>query len=125
MVYMNAMRLAVRLLAGGSLLVTTTSTTARERQVTHDTEMNHELDNNNNFSPDDRYLVFDTRAEGSIVDDLVTPAAEATRMKAQRSALRQMLNALEGVSPGVRRVLGEETGIDFAELIREGHQVLA
>ncbi len=65
-----------------------------------------------------------SRAEGSIVDDLVTPADEATRMKAQRSALRQMLNALEGVSPGVRRVLDEETGIDFAELIREGHHVL-
>lgn len=65
-----------------------------------------------------------SRAEGSIVDDLVTPAEEATRMKAQRSALRQMLNALEGVSPGVRRVLGEETGVDFADLIREGHQVL-
>lgn len=65
-----------------------------------------------------------SRAEGSIVDDLVTPAEEATRMKAQRSALRNMLGALEGVSPGVRRVLGEETGIDFADLIRDAHQVL-
>ena len=45
-------------------------------------------------------------------------------MKAQRSALRNMLGALEGVSPGVRRVLGEETGIDFADLIRDAHQVL-
>jgi hypothetical protein len=66
-----------------------------------------------------------SRAEGSIVDDLVTPAEEATRMNAQRSALRQMLNALEGASPGVRRVLGEETGIDFGELIDQGHRVLS
>jgi hypothetical protein len=62
-----------------------------------------------------------SRAEGSIV---VTPAEEATRMNAQRAALRQMLSALEGVSPGVRRVLDEETGIDFTELINLGHRVL-
>ena len=65
-----------------------------------------------------------SRAEGSIVDDLVTPADEATRMKAQRSVLRGMLDALEGVSPGVRRVLGEEAGVDFPALIEEGHRVL-
>ena len=65
-----------------------------------------------------------SRAEGSIVDDLVTPADEADRMKAQRSALRKMLNALEGVSPGVRRVLGEETGMDFGDLIDQAHRVL-
>ncbi len=45
-------------------------------------------------------------------------------MKAQRSVLRRALVALEGVSPGVRRVLGEETGVDFGELIDEAHQVL-
>ncbi len=40
---------------------------AAERQITHDTEFHHELDNNDNFSPDDRYLVFDTRTdEGGI-----------------------------------------------------------
>ena len=65
-----------------------------------------------------------SRAEGSIVDDLVTPAEEATRMKAQRSVLCGMLEALEGVSPGVRRVLAEETGIDYGDLISEGHRVL-
>jgi len=32
-----------------------------ERQVTNDVDINHELDNNDNFSPDDRFLVFDTR----------------------------------------------------------------
>ena len=65
-----------------------------------------------------------SRAEGSLVDDLVTPADEAARMKAQRSALRGMVGALEGVAPGVRRVLGEETGVDFDDLISDAHRVL-
>lgn len=38
-----------------------------ERQLTHETTFNHELDNNDNFSPDDRFLVLDTRTdEGGI-----------------------------------------------------------
>ncbi len=49
------------LLAGGMLLMTTVNTNAGERQITHDSKYNHELDNNDNFSPDDRFLVFDTR----------------------------------------------------------------
>ena len=65
-----------------------------------------------------------SRAEGSVVDDLVTPADEAARMKAQRSVLRRLLTAVEGASPGVRRVLAEESGTDFAELIDEAHRVL-
>lgn len=38
-----------------------------EQQITHDLSYNHDLDNNDNFSPDDQWLVYDTRAdEGSI-----------------------------------------------------------
>jgi hypothetical protein len=65
-----------------------------------------------------------SRAEGSVVDDLVTPADEAARMNAQRAVLRKAMQALEQVSPGVRRILGEETGVDFGELIDEAHRVL-
>jgi hypothetical protein len=65
-----------------------------------------------------------SRAEGSVVDDLVTPAEEAARMRAQRTALERMVGALEAVSPGVRRVLGEETGVDVADLLAEGRRVL-
>lgn len=68
--------------------------------------------------------IIGSRAEGSIVDDLVTPADEATRMRSQRTALRNVVKALEGVSPGVRRVLGEETGADFGALIADANQVL-
>ncbi len=65
-----------------------------------------------------------SRAEGSVVDDLVTPAEEAARMKAQRGVLRRLASTLEGVSPGVRRVLAEETGSDVGELIEEANRVL-
>ena len=65
-----------------------------------------------------------SRAEGSIVDDLVTPAEEAARMKAQRVALRGLTNALDSVSPGVRRVLAEETGADLEELLVQANRVL-
>jgi hypothetical protein len=65
-----------------------------------------------------------SRAEGSIIDDLVTPAEEAARMKAQRSALRRMANVLDSVSPGVRRVLAEETGTDVDGMLAEANKVL-
>ncbi len=39
---------------------------AAERQVTHDAAYDHLLDNNDNFSPDDRFLVFDTRTPAGI-----------------------------------------------------------
>ena len=66
-----------------------------------------------------------SRAEGSIVDDLVTPAEEAARMKAQRSVLRKMLRVMEAASPPVRRVLGEETDTDLDDLIDEANRVLS
>lgn len=65
-----------------------------------------------------------SRAEGSVVDDLVTPADEAARVKAQRAVLRRVLETMEQVSPGVRRVLGEETGTDVGELIADVRRVL-
>lgn len=65
-----------------------------------------------------------SRAEGSIIDDLVTPAEEASRMRQQRSALRQIATSLEEVSPVLRRVLKEESGVDIAELIDEAERVL-
>ena len=57
----NLFARAIGLLAGGMLLMTTLYTDAEEPQITHDSTYNHELDNNDNFSPDDRFLVFDTR----------------------------------------------------------------
>ncbi|HJQ95009.1 MAG TPA: hypothetical protein VJ935_04780 [Acidimicrobiia bacterium] len=65
-----------------------------------------------------------SRSEGSVVDDLVTPAEEAARMNAQRSVLRKMTRVLDSVSPGVKRVLAEETREDIDNLVAEGNRVL-
>ena len=65
-----------------------------------------------------------SRAEGSIVDDLVTPADEAARMKAQRSVMQKMIRVLDEASPGVRRVLDEESDADLGELVDEANRVL-
>ena len=65
-----------------------------------------------------------SRSEGSVVDDLVTPAEEAARMNAQRSVLRKMTRVLDSVSPGVKRVLAEETRADIDDLVAEGNRVL-
>jgi len=61
-------RRTLRLLVGGLLLAATSPANAQERQVTHDAAYNHMLDNNDNFSPDDRFLVFDTRAPDGYVE---------------------------------------------------------
>lgn len=65
-----------------------------------------------------------SRAEGSLVDDLVTPAEEAARMRQLRSMLTRLVSALEGVPPVLQRVIQEESGIDLAELVNDGRQVL-
>lgn len=66
-----------------------------------------------------------SRAEGSIVDDLVTPAEEAARMRQQRETLIRVAEGLERVSPGLRRVIAEESDVDLASLGAEARRVLA
>ncbi|MEI7585095.1 DUF3748 domain-containing protein [Runella sp.] len=39
------------------------STYLAEKQITNDLSYNHDLDNNDNFSPDNQWLVYDTRTE--------------------------------------------------------------
>lgn len=65
-----------------------------------------------------------SRSEGAIVDDLITPADEAARMRAQRSALQTLVGALDAISPGVRRILSEETETDFDRIIAESKRVI-
>lgn len=65
-----------------------------------------------------------SRSEGAIVDDLVTPVEEAARMTAQRTALRRLVGALDAISPGVRRILSEETDTDIDELLADSNRVL-
>jgi Protein of unknown function (DUF3748)/WD40-like Beta Propeller Repeat len=49
---------------------------AGERQVTHDSAYDHLLDNNDNFSPDDRFLVFDTRTPVGIHESALIAKVE-------------------------------------------------
>ena len=65
-----------------------------------------------------------SRAEGSLVDDLVTPAEEAARMRQLRTTLTQVVQALEGITPVLRRVIQEETGTDIAQLSAAARRVL-
>jgi hypothetical protein len=65
-----------------------------------------------------------SRAEGSIVDDLVTPADEAARMREQRRVLSNLVSTLEKVSPALRRVLDEEAGGRLGDVLDEARRVL-
>lgn len=65
-----------------------------------------------------------SRSEGSIVDDLITPVEEAARMRAQRTALTRLVGVLNAISPGVRRILSEETDTDIDDLLEESNRVL-
>ena len=38
-------------------------TDTAEKQITHDLTYHHDLDNNDNFSPDGKWLVYDTRTD--------------------------------------------------------------
>lgn len=65
-----------------------------------------------------------SRAEASVVDDLVTPAEEAARMRELRDTLTAIVDALERVPPVLRRVIDEEAGTDVTQLVTEGRRVL-
>ena len=58
---MNILRKLLPVLVLGISVVSAENGQGEERQLTFDMNRNHELDNNDNFSPDDRFLVFDTR----------------------------------------------------------------
>jgi hypothetical protein len=45
-------------------------------------------------------------------------------MKAQRSVLTKMAGVLDQVSPGIRRLLAEESGTDIDDLLGEANRVL-
>ncbi len=65
-----------------------------------------------------------SRSEGAIVDDLVTPAEEAARMRQQRAMLQEVVRGLETVPPVLRRVLREENGVNIDTLVAEARRVL-
>lgn len=65
-----------------------------------------------------------SRSEAAIVDDLVTPAEEAQRMKQLRSMLLRVVRELEGVPHLLRRLLADEAGLDVGALTDDARRVL-
>jgi hypothetical protein len=65
-----------------------------------------------------------SRADASIIDDLVTPAEEAARMRELRGTLERVTGALEGIPSVLRRVIDQETGVDVHEVAADGRRTL-
>lgn len=66
-----------------------------------------------------------SRADPSIVDDLVTPAEEAARMRGLRDALTGLVKDLERVPPLLARLIKQETAIDLDERIAQARRALS
>ena len=65
-----------------------------------------------------------SRSDGALVDDLVTPAEEAARMRELRGMLSRLAAALDGITPVLRRVIREESSVEVDELLDETRRVL-
>ena len=65
-----------------------------------------------------------SRSEGAIIDDLVTPADEATRVKQQRAMLLEVAKTFDAIPPLLRRVLKEENGVDLDAAVSDVRRVL-
>jgi hypothetical protein len=66
-----------------------------------------------------------SRAEPSIVDDLVTPAEEAARMRGLRDALTRVVEDLDRVPPLLARLIEQETAIDLDERVAQARLALS
>lgn len=65
-----------------------------------------------------------SRAEDSIVRDLVQEPREVTQSRQQQEILRDLLNDLTTVNPTVRRIARDEGGLDLDLLQRRVREVL-
>ncbi len=65
-----------------------------------------------------------SRSDGALVDDLVTPAEEAARMRELRGMLSRLATALDGITPVLRRVIREESSVEIDDLLDETRRVL-
>ena len=66
-----------------------------------------------------------SRADESIVDDLVTPPDEALRMREMRTTLSRIAGVLEGIPAVLQRAIRQETDVDVEGLVAEARRVLA
>jgi hypothetical protein len=66
-----------------------------------------------------------SRADPSIIDDLVTPTEEAARMRGLRDALTRTVEDLERLPPLLVRLIKQETAIDLDERIAQARRALS
>lgn len=66
-----------------------------------------------------------SRADASIVDDLVTPPDEALRMREMRTTLSRIAGVLEGIPAVLQRSIRQETDVEVESLVAEARRVLA
>lgn len=73
-----------------------------EKQLTHDLTYNHDLDNNDNFSPDDQWLVYDTRTQdGGIA---ISATIEKVNVKTQEKKVLYHIKNNKPYGPGAGAV---------------------
>jgi hypothetical protein len=60
-----------------------------------------------------------SRSEDALLNDLVRPSHESSKVRYQRSVLERVARALDGVPGSYRRHLRESDGIDLDELAEE------
>jgi hypothetical protein len=87
-----------------------------ENQLTFDLDYNHDLDNNDNFSPDDQWLVYDTRTdEGGIA---ISSKIEKVHVNTGEKKVLYALKANSKWGPGVGAV--SYSPIDFSVVFIHG-----
>lgn len=73
-----------------------------ERQITQDLSYNHDLDNNDNFSPDNQWLVYDTRTdEGGIA---ISAKIEKVNIETSEKKVLYQIKNNQSWGPGVGAV---------------------
>jgi WD40 repeat protein len=90
-----------------------TDTISKEKQITHDPGYNHDLDNNDNFSPDGKWLVYDTRTD----DGGIAESARIERVNIE-TGKKQVLfdiknNAIWGPGAGAVSYSPKENAVVF------------
>lgn len=85
----------------------------KETQLTHDLSYHHDLDNNDNFSPDDQWLVYDTRTDagGIAASATIEKVHTSTREKKVLYALPN--NQAWGPGAGAVSYAHTETSVVF------------
>ena len=87
-----------------------------EKQITFDLTYNHDLDNNDNFSPDDQWLVYDTRTDAGGI--AISNKIEKVHIKTGEKKVLYELKNNQNWGPGVGAV--SYSPVDFSVVFIRG-----